>query len=198
MYCVYWIKLNDHKDYLKEGYIGITNNFGRRMQEHRRKTNGILANAINKYGWENLTKQVIVSDVEQELAELIEIELRPTNKIGWNIAIGGESPLLLGESNPMKQPEQRLRASLNQLGSLNHMYGKKLTNEHKQKLKDNSSSFKGVIIGTNLETNEVLEFRGKSELIEFGFNPNCVYCCLNPRQRQNKHKGYIFERLTNE
>jgi predicted GIY-YIG superfamily endonuclease len=195
MYYVYWIFNPGMSDYKKEGYIGFTNNFDRRMLEHKRKPSGILKNAIKKYGWENLDKVVLCTIDDLELACLAEQELRPYNNIGWNLAIGGETPVFYGENNVMSKPEQRRRASESQKGALNHQYGKRHSEEHKRKIKENSAAFKGPIEAVNINTQEKLVFNGKTELINFGFNPNCVYCCLNPKQRQKQHKGYTFKRL---
>lgn len=195
MYTVYWIRKEKHTDILSEGYVGITNNFNRRMAEHNRKGSSILGKAITKYSWDSLIKQVVVEGIDQELAELCENMLRPCEMIGWNICIGGLQNVMIGDSNPMRRAEQKQRSSESQRGELNHSYGKKLSEAHKLKIKNNSKSFKGKIEATNVQTNEKFIFSGKTELIAFGFNANCVYCCLNPKQRQKEHKGFTFKRM---
>lgn len=90
--CVYWIRHKDHTDIFSQGYVGISENFKRRMRHHLTKTdNPHLANAINKYGWDNLIKeQVVIANKEYCLD--VETKLRPITCVGWNIAIGGGNP----------------------------------------------------------------------------------------------------------
>ena len=58
---VYWIRHPDHTDIMSQGYIGITTRFTRRMFEHKAlSTNAYLSNAIKKYGWDNLIKEVVL------------------------------------------------------------------------------------------------------------------------------------------
>lgn len=91
-YSVYWIAHKNHTDIFTQGYIGITYRFERRMKEHNwSRTNKHLNNAINKYGWDNLVKKVLlVSD--KEYCIQMEKELRSEDKIGWNIVKGGGIP----------------------------------------------------------------------------------------------------------
>jgi predicted GIY-YIG superfamily endonuclease len=89
---VYWIHHPNHTNIMSEGYVGITRNFKDRMRFHKMlKCNMYLANAIKKYGWDNLVKEVIlVSDKDYCID--IEIKLRNTDKIGWNLTKGGGLP----------------------------------------------------------------------------------------------------------
>ena len=75
-----------------QGYIGITNKTKQRWLDHKnRPGNNHLKNAINKYGWDSLIKEVIlVSDIEYCLD--LETKLRPTNQLGWNLIKGGGMP----------------------------------------------------------------------------------------------------------
>ena len=56
-----------------------------------RHDNPILVNAVNKYGWDNLIKQVILV-ADEEYCYDIESKLRPSESIGWNINVGGTKP----------------------------------------------------------------------------------------------------------
>ena len=51
-------------------------------------SNNHLINAVNKYGWDNLIKEVLFTDNE-ETCYMKEAEMRPKKSIGWNIAPGG-------------------------------------------------------------------------------------------------------------
>jgi hypothetical protein len=50
-----------------------------------------MANAISKYGWDNLIKTILVVADEKYCYDL-ERKLRPTDGIGWNLVIGGGKP----------------------------------------------------------------------------------------------------------
>jgi hypothetical protein len=92
---VYWIHKPEHTDITKEGYVGITHNMARdRWLNHksasRQKENGnceVINRAIRKHN--NLIYEVVVVADTRDYCERIEAMLRPTNRIGWNIARGG-------------------------------------------------------------------------------------------------------------
>jgi hypothetical protein len=94
---VYWIHKPEHTDITKEGYVGITSNkVQRRWVDHksasRSKTKNnckIVNKAIRKH--KDLIYEVVLVADTREYCERIERLLRPTNCIGWNIAIGGMS-----------------------------------------------------------------------------------------------------------
>jgi len=92
MVSVYWIRHQDHTDMFSQGYIGISNNVKRRMINHfNQPSNKHLKNAINKYGWENLIKEVILL-ADKDYCLDIEKKLRPFDFIGWNATSGGGMP----------------------------------------------------------------------------------------------------------
>ena len=92
MVSVYWIRHQDHTDMFNQGYIGISNNVKRRMINHfTQPTNTHMKNAINKYGWTNLVKQVILV-ANNDYCLDIEKKLRPVDFIGWNQTAGGGFP----------------------------------------------------------------------------------------------------------
>jgi predicted GIY-YIG superfamily endonuclease len=104
---LYWIRLESHTDITSEGYVGITNDFTKRMLKHSRCDDGseILYNAIKKYGWENLIKTIMLEGSEEYGLDM-ENKLRPSERIGWNIAIGGgKPPTKSGNDNPSRNPE---------------------------------------------------------------------------------------------
>lgn len=56
-----------------------------------RHDNPHLANAISKYGWDNLVKTILVVADEDYCYDL-ERKLCPANSIGWNLVAGGGKP----------------------------------------------------------------------------------------------------------
>lgn len=90
---VYWIHHPLHIDMTVDGYVGVTADFEQRMFAHKScaKTgkDSALYNAIRKYGWESLVKEIVLI-AEDDYCLEIEKKLRPVPRIGWNIAIGGE------------------------------------------------------------------------------------------------------------
>jgi group I intron endonuclease len=92
MSSVYWIHQTSHTDIFSQGYVGVSNDFDRRIRHHKTKPqNAHLANAINKYGWDSLVKKVVLI-AEDTYCYDIEAKLRPTDKLGWNIVKGGGMP----------------------------------------------------------------------------------------------------------
>lgn len=95
---IYWIHLPEHKDIFTQGYVGISNNpenrwkyghlLGAKNKNHENKR---FMNAILKYGWDNLIKEVILV-ASKDYCKEIEKKLRSSEKIGWNLAIGGGVP----------------------------------------------------------------------------------------------------------
>jgi predicted GIY-YIG superfamily endonuclease len=89
---VYWIHHPDHSDMLTQGYIGVSKNAKQRFVQHLKDNqNRHLMFAIKKYGWDTLVKCEILIAKEDYCLD-IEKKLRPSNGIGWNIAIGGGKP----------------------------------------------------------------------------------------------------------
>ena len=94
---VYWIHLPEHTDPKTEGYLGVSKRFESRMKDHfkdiqeGKHKNTHLVNAVNKYGWDNLIKEILVIGEDKYCYEL-ELKLRSHTEIGWNLAIGGGKP----------------------------------------------------------------------------------------------------------
>ena len=91
MYCVYWIKREEHTNVATEGYVGITSNLSERIRYHKKnKRKTRFTGAIRKYGWDALSIEVLFDNLSLQEALSIESSLRPTNSIGWNCQRGGE------------------------------------------------------------------------------------------------------------
>ena len=94
MYKVYWIKNKEMKNPFKEGYIGITSkDINERFEQHMNNPNNKFYNLNNLYIVE------IDSFESPNEAYTLEMEYRPKNNIGWNIAkVGLEFYLIIRNS----------------------------------------------------------------------------------------------------
>ena len=123
-------------------YIGQTKseNLNRRWNTDGSgyKTNTHFWNAIQKYGWDNFNHVVLIEDLSLEEANLIEEELikkyNSTNpKKGYNLRFGGNNSSFSEETiNKFKEIRKGT-----QRGELNNFYGKRHSEETKQKLREN-------------------------------------------------------------
>ena len=92
---VYWIRLPEHTYMFTQGYIGVTKNdakarFRGHLQEAKLRDckTSHLHNYLNKHGREGLVVQTLVI-CEIEYAFELEEKLRPSERVGWNVAKGG-------------------------------------------------------------------------------------------------------------
>lgn len=92
-----------------------------------------FANAILKYGWDNIEHEIIASNLTKEEADNFEkiliFKLDTMNpEFGYNCTSGG--------SNGTPSEETRRRQSEAQSGEKSHKYGKHLSDETKKKISD--------------------------------------------------------------
>ena len=90
LYYIYWIKKKEHNNIFSEGYVGISNSPERRLLEHS-INKSMVGNNIRKYR-DDIEIVVLYQFNNKEDALSKEKELRPRKKIGWNIAVGGQTP----------------------------------------------------------------------------------------------------------
>lgn len=89
---VYWLRLPEHTDMFSQGYVGISNNTGKRFSAHKNsKQNPRLFRAIKKYGFDHIVKQIVLIS-DKDYCIDIEKKLRPEKMIGWNLEAGGGNP----------------------------------------------------------------------------------------------------------
>lgn len=152
MYCVYWIRLEEHTDPLVQGYIGITSNLKERIRAHRKnKRKTVLTSVAKKYGWENLITESLYENLDQLAALSIEQTLRPTMRIGWNCQRGGELGV---ESSWYNDLDNRQRHSVATSNATKAGILKKDTHERraaraKQSWENNRESYKDISKGSN-------------------------------------------------
>ena len=92
MAIIYWIHYPEHTDPLTEGYVGITNDFERRISEHKKTA---IKNPVTpkdqalagERAHEIIIDMIFEGTPSECAAE--EYRLRPTKNIGWNILYGG-------------------------------------------------------------------------------------------------------------
>lgn len=123
-------------------YIGRTNDFKRRLIDHKhcaytKKLSNSLYKAIRKYGWDNMTKEIIC-EVEPEKAQKIEEELILAHNLvrkGYNdtyIGAGGDVWEGRRDTNAYMEWIQKMK----KVNQSNRMHGKKHSKETIQKQKE--------------------------------------------------------------
>lgn len=105
---VYWIHLREHSDITSQGYVGFTSaTVEDRFKQHKwavtSKRKSRIINAIKSHGDNLLVTTLLEGSVEY--CQMIEFKLRPSEKIGWNIGIGG-SATALGRKNSSEHIEK--------------------------------------------------------------------------------------------
>lgn len=143
MASVYWIRLPEHDNILTQGYIGISNNAQTRFSDHKScRANTHLTNAIKKYGWDNLVKEVILI-ADRLYCLIIESKLRPDIRLGWNTLPGGgmtpdnkgKTAWNKGKKLTAKQKENMFDIAEYMKSRTHGMLGRKHTQESIDKIK---------------------------------------------------------------
>lgn len=179
---LYWIRHKDHTDMFSQGYVGISNNINRRWSDHSKgATNSTyLKNAIKKYGWENLVKEIVLI-ADEKYCLNIENKLRNIAGLGWNIVPGGGMP-------PSQKGKKRSNKTKAKKSGINNYYfqkGELLQGKF-------NPNFKGSIIATNCKTGKQQRLNGAKEIILAGFTTSNVYSCVNGKSKM--HKNNVFTR----
>lgn len=125
-------------------YIGRTNNFDGRMIEHKcsaltKKSKNSLHKAIRKYGWDNMTKEIIC-EIDSENSQRVEEEFilaYDSVKRGYNDTYnGGGGSRWEGRRDTKEYAEFIEKMKLINGGTNNGMYGKTHSDESRDKLKE--------------------------------------------------------------
>jgi len=92
IYSVYWLHKPEYTDIHSQGYVGVSNDPKRRLNEHKLDSksdkNPYLARVLNKH---QIIQSIIFQETEEECYAREEM-LRPEKNIGWNITRGGFRP----------------------------------------------------------------------------------------------------------
>lgn len=100
----YWVHLPEHT--IHQGYVGVTNNYERRWQEHIDKKHcRHFSHAIEKYSTLLIWEVIFEGPIEG--CYQLEEYFRPTPGIGWNIAQGGN-----GGNNLNRKLSEETKAKL--------------------------------------------------------------------------------------
>jgi group I intron endonuclease len=111
----------------KKTYIGKSVNFKSRMSGHKhsmKKAKTYLSKSINKHGWDNFKKEIIIDDVPEEDLSNLEISyIEVENTMcpnGYNLTLGGEGNIGWKPSKEtrekMKQTQLLRQANRDQVG----------------------------------------------------------------------------------
>lgn len=95
-------------------YIGITNNFKRRLKEHNSSPYP-FGKALRKYGKPNFTFSFVVCESLDDAYEIEELLVgidQVKDKNYYNISCGGRPVVQIGKLNPMRRPEVIANPSL--------------------------------------------------------------------------------------
>jgi len=146
MYYIYWIKRKSHNNVLTEGYVGFSNNVERQFEEHKSATSKV-GKAIKKYSDVEVITLYKFKSKQEALDK--EKELRPEERIGWNIAIGGQVPPLITKEAAQKisqtlkrkkispycekthSPESLEKAKLTKIKANRKMYHNPITGDYR-------------------------------------------------------------------
>jgi predicted GIY-YIG superfamily endonuclease len=86
---VYWLRLSEHKDPSKDGYIGVSTDYANRLKAHKKNPDNETVRKFSNSD-EMISEVLFHGTVEECLRK--EYEFRPSYRIGWNIIPGGGLP----------------------------------------------------------------------------------------------------------
>lgn len=125
-------------------YVGIATNVGRRWIEHKcGHGSKLLYQAIQKYGIENFTFDVLCEGAEDSIKQLEAVLIAQLNtKVphGYNLTDGGE-----GTCGWKPSAKTRKKMSVSHKGQKNGMYGKKHSETTKEKISSKRKGLKNLI-----------------------------------------------------
>lgn len=181
---IYLIKNNiNGKMYFGQTIESFQRRYGFNLQKYSHNTH--LKNAIEKYGIDNFTiiEKFDEAESKEELDSLEDMYICLYNTIdsqyGYNKKRGGAN------GKPSNETRQKLSEKLKgtQVGELNNMYGKKHSQESKQRMSENHADFTGenngrarkVVCVTTGEVFECMEYAKEQHPSANNIPLNCKY-----------------------
>lgn len=189
-------------------YIGIT---GQDLKQRWRNGRGYIhnqhmSNAIEKYGWDNFSHEVIYSGLNEDEAKRIEIELieqynATDRRFGYNVREGGscspcseETKKKMSEAKKGKRysDEARKKMSLAKKGKAPWNKGKHFSDESRRKMSiaQKTKAFRRVLVmdsdGNPVGVYRTVKFAAES----LGLSKDAISACIHCRAKT--HHGYTF------
>lgn len=181
-------------------YIGITSVAPENRWRHNGagyKCNNYFMNAINKYGWDNITHKIIATNLTRDEACNMEIDLikefKSNDKVhGYNLTNGGE-----GVSG-YKFTEEQYQKILGKTGEKNPFYGKKHSEETRQKMRENHVDLSGSKNG-RAKPIYVFKIDGMyiatyPSTVEAAKDLGIKNCIATSASHKVSYQGYLFAR----
>lgn len=174
MYKVYWIKSPEHQDPFKEGYIGITSqSLNKRFNDHKHNNK----NKHLKYRCRKQDVEIVclLENLDSYEAKRIELVMRPSENIGWNINKGGDLP-------PSRKGKTSVKSKLK--GEERTEKQKLAAQKHSERMKGNNSSGKrkNRVVHERYCENCGTHFIAKEKRTKY-----CSLKCAAIKREKNKH-----------
>lgn len=173
-------------------YIGITcqNPVRRWAGGHGYRHNSHFYRAIQSYGWDTFSHEILYSDLTKEDACAKEIELIQYHKSnderwGYNLSSGGEFPMT-GRSHT---DEARRKMSEATRGARATWYGKKLSLEHRRRM---SQSHVGKTVWNDEQRKQISERQKGEKNHRYGVKASAE----TKKKQSESHRKYTIVQLS--
>ena len=219
---IYWIHLPWHVDLMTQGYVGYTANYDRRMDDHRRDLTARIGHAWDTLKVTILAEFDSLQDAkdyERSLRDDIYLGWNIAKGGG-----GGMAYFHTEEIKSKRRRAQRLEAKspAGLARAAKHsefMKGRKATDETRAKMSasrrnpseeyrrkqsvaqtglrmgSKNPAYKGAVIGTSIETGDVVRFEGSAEMMAGGFDHTGVGKVINGNWAHYKGRTWVREPL---
>lgn len=201
-----------------KGYVGVTNNYEKRMREHSYASNDYaISRAIRKHGWDSFNHEIIAqTECHVNAYRVLEpkyIAEHDTKDSGYNLTDGGEGTLGYSPSsdarNKMSEAKKGKTLSEDHKRKISESnMGRKVHDETKQKIsaklkgnknfegKSHSNCTKSILSKQKAKTWDVVDPDGNhitvTNMRKFCLDNNLHHSAMSRVMsgKQKKHKGY--------